>query len=254
MRAASGAAGPGEAATCTQALIATQGHAKERRAPLIANASLYGGLVLRQRGEKRADGKWFTATAERNKGPITDVLARVLPRRGVVLEIASGTGQHVTHFARALQGLTWQPSDSDPELRESIALRVRDEQLLNVNPPIDLDVRRLPWPLQSADALVCINMIHVAPWSATLALFEGAKTLLPTQHVLFLYGPYRRYGRHTSESNAQFDSDLRGHDPEWGLRDLEAVSEVADRAGLVLTEIVEMPANNFSLVFKRREG
>lgn len=210
--------------------------------------------MLRQLGEKRADGKWFIDSAERNKGPILGVLARVLPRRGVVLEIASGTGQHVVHFAKAFSGLTWQPSDPDAELRESIALRVRDEQLPNVNPPIDLDVTRLPWPLQTADAVVSINLIHVAPWSATLALFEGAKALLPTQHAVLLYGPYRRYGRHTSESNAQFDSDLRAHNPEWGLRDLEAVSDVAGRAGLVLAEIVDMPANNFSLVFKRREG
>ena len=210
--------------------------------------------MLRQRGERRADGKWFIGAAERNKGPIVDVLARVLPARGVVLELASGTGQHVIHFAQTLRGLTWQPSDPDPELRESIALRVRDEQLANVNPPIDLDVTRLPWPLRTADALVCINLIHVSPWSATRALFEGASALLPTQHVLFLYGPYRRHGRHTSDSNAQFDSDLRAHDPAWGLRDLEAVSEVGERAGLGLAEIVEMPANNFSLVFERREG
>ena len=210
--------------------------------------------MLRQRGEMQADGTWFISAAERNKGPILDILARVLPRRGVVLEIASGTGQHVIHFARALSRLTWRPSDSDAELRDSIAWRVRDEQLANVNPPIDLDVTRPPWPLQTADAAVCINMIHVAPWSATLALFEGAKALLPAQHVLFLYGPYRRFGGHTSESNAQFDSDLRAHNSDWGLRDLEAVSEVAARASFVLAEIVEMPANNFSLVFERREG
>src|SRR5262245_65622511 len=148
--------------------------------------------MLRQHGERRADGTWFIPAAERNKGPILDVLARVLPRRGVVLEFASGTGQHVIHFARALSGLTWQPSDSDAELRDSIALRVRDERLANVNPPIDLDVTKLPWPLQTADAVVAINLIHVAPWSATLALFEGAKALLSTQDVLFLYGPYRR--------------------------------------------------------------
>jgi hypothetical protein len=109
--------------------------------------------------------------------------------------------------------------------------------------------------LQTAvDAVVCINLIHVAPWSATLSLFEGAKALLSTQHVLLLYGPYRRFGRHTSESNAQFDSDLRAHNSDWGLRDLEAVSEVAARAGFALAEIVEMPTNNFSLVFKRRES
>ena len=113
--------------------------------------------MLKQRGEKQADGKWFIQAAERNKGPILDILARVLPKQGVVLEVASGTGQHVLHFAKALPGLTWQPSDPDPELRESIALRVKEQQLANVNRPIDLDVARLPWPLQTADAVLCIN-------------------------------------------------------------------------------------------------
>jgi len=179
------------------------------------------------------------------------VLAQVLPSRGLVLEVASGTGQHVMHFAKALSGLTWQPSDPDAELRESIGLRIQEERRANVKWPIDLDVIKLPWPLQTADAILAINMIHVAPWPATLALFEGAKALLSTQAVLFLYGPYRRFGRHTTESNAQFDLDLRTQNPEWGLRDLEAVSEVAARAGFILAETVEMPANNFSLVFKR---
>ena len=210
--------------------------------------------MLKQYGEKTADGKWSSPSAERNKGPILDVLARVLPRRGLVLEIASGTGQHVVHFARALPDLTWQPSDPDPELLESIALRVGEQQATNIKSPIDLDVTKLPWPLQTADAVVAINMIHVAPWSATLALFEGAKALLSSEQVLYLYGPYRRHGRHTSESNAQFDLALRTRSPEWGLRDLEAVSDVAANAGFALAEIVEMPANNFSLVFKRREG
>lgn len=209
--------------------------------------------MLKVRGAKSVDGKWSIPSAERNKGPILDVLARVLPSRGLVLEIASGTGQHVVHFAKALPHLTWQPSDPDAELRQSIALRVEEEHVANVNSPIDLDVTKLPWPLQTADAVVAINMIHVAPWSATPALFEGAKALLPAEHVLFLYGPYRRFGHHTSEGNAQFDLDLRAHNPEWGLRDLEAVSDVAARAGFVLAETVEMPANNFSLVFKRRE-
>ena len=210
--------------------------------------------MLKQRGEKTADGKWSLAAAERNKDPILGVLARVLPRRGLVLEVASGTGQHVMHFAEVLADLTWQPSDPDAELRKSIAVRVREEQRAHVKSPIDLDVTKLPWPLQTADAVVAINLIHVAPWAATLALFEGAKALLSAGHVLFLYGPYRRFGHHTSESNAQFDLDLRAHSPEWGLRDLEAVSDVAAGAGFVLAETVEMPANNFSLVFKRSEG
>lgn len=210
--------------------------------------------MLKQRGEKTADGKWSIPAAERNKDPILGVLARVLPRRGLVLEIASGTGQHVMHFAKALPDLTWQPSDSDAELRESVGLRIQEERRANVNWPIDLDVTKVPWPLQTADAVVAINLIHVAPWSATLALFEGAKALLSPQGVLFLYGPYRRHGQHTSKSNQQFDSDLHAQDSEWGLRDLEAVSEAAASSGFVLTEIVAMPANNFSLVFRRREG
>ena len=210
--------------------------------------------MLKQRGEKAADGKWSIPAAERNKDPILGVLARVLPARGLVLEIASGTGQHVLHFAKALPDLAWQPSDPDAELRKSISLRIQEERPANVHSPIDLDVTQLPWPLPTADAVMAINLIHVAPWSATLALFEGAKALLPTAGVLFLYGPYRRFGRHTSQGNAKFDLDLRTHNAEWGLRDLEAVSEVAAGTGFDLAEIVEMPANNFSLVFKRREG
>jgi hypothetical protein len=208
--------------------------------------------MLRQRGEKRPDGKWSSPSAERNKGPILEILARVLPKRGVVLEIASGTGQHAVHFASALPDLRWQPSDADAEFRRSIALRVAEEGLANVNVPIDLDVTRLPWPLEAAEAIVCINMIHVAPWSATQALFEGAGALLAPGQVLFLYGPYRRFGSHTAPSNEKFDSDLRAQNPAWGLRDMEAVSEVAAPAGFEPPEIVEMPANNFSLIFRRK--
>ena len=207
--------------------------------------------MLRQRGEKLPDGKWASPSAERNKGPILEVLARVLPERGTVLEIASGTGQHMAHFARMLPDLKWQPSDPDGELRASVDRRTAEEGLGNVNPALDLDVRQLPWSLQAADAVLCINMIHVSPWPATAALFEGAKALLAEGRVLFLYGPYRRFGGHTAPSNAKFDSDLRAQDPAWGLRDMEAVCETALSAGFAAPEIVAMPANNFSLVFRR---
>lgn len=210
--------------------------------------------MLKQRGERAADGKWSFPAAERNKEPILGVLARVLPSRGLVLEVASGTGQHIIHFAAALPGLTRQPSDADAELRASIALRVQEARLPNVKAPLDLDVTRLPWPLQAADSVLATNLIHVAPWPATQALFAGANAVLPAKGVLFLYGPYRRFGGHTAESNAQFDADLRAQNPEWGLRDLEAVSDVAAQTGFVLAETVQMPANNFSLVFRRREG
>lgn len=207
--------------------------------------------MLKQQGQKTDDGKWTSQAAERNKGPILEVLTRILPASGIVLEIASGTGQHVIHFAKGLPALTWQPSDPDAELRRSISRRAEEEQLENVRTPVDLDVSRLPWPLHAADAILCINMIHVAPWSATAKLFDGAKALLAPGHVLYMYGPYRRAGRHTSPGNEKFDADLRAQDPEWGVRNLEEVAELGARAGFTLDETIEMPANNLSLVFRR---
>jgi len=202
-------------------------------------------------GERMPDGRWVAPAAERNKGPILEVLQRVLPPRGVVLEIGSGTGQHVVHFAKALSQLSWQPSDPDAENRQSIALWSRVEELGNVRAPLALDVRERPWPIDAADAIVCSNVVHVSPWAATLALFDGVREVLPSEGVLFLYGPYRRGGRHTAPSNEKFDADLRAHNPEWGLRDIDELAEVADRVGFALAEIVDMPANNFSLVFRR---
>jgi hypothetical protein len=198
-------------------------------------------------GEDRGDGRRHSAAAERNKGPILEILERVLPREGVVLEIASGTGQHAVHFARAFPSIIWQPADIDAELRRSVASWVAAEKLANVREPIALDVLAPRWPIEAADAIVCINMIHVAPWEATLALFAGARRL--SAEVLFLYGPYRRFGTHTAPSNARFDGELRAHDPRWGVRDLEAVAEAAAAEGFALREVVPMPANNFSVAF-----
>ena len=202
-------------------------------------------------GEQLADGRWVAPAAERNKGPILEVLQRILPPRGLVLEIGSGTGQHIVHFAKALSQLSWQPSDPDADNRRSIALWSRLEELGNVKPPLELDARERPWPIGAADAIVCINVVHVSPWAATRALFDGAREVLPLGGVLFLYGPYRRGGRHTAPSNEKFDADLRAHDPEWGLRDIDELADVAARTGFTLAEIVDMPANNFSLVFRK---
>ena len=204
--------------------------------------------MLKAVGQKLDNGRWFTASAERNKGPILALLERILPHSGLVLEIGSGTGQHVAHFAKALPELTWQPSDSDAAFRESIRLWVGSENLGNVRAPVDLDVCRFPWPVIYADAVLCINMIHVAPWTATEALLRGAKDVLIRGGVLFLYGPYRRFGRHTAPSNEAFDVQLRASDPAWGLRDLESVVELAGTTGFELAEVVDMPANNFSIV------
>jgi SAM-dependent methyltransferase len=187
---------------------------------------------------------------ERNKAPILEVLRRVLPTRGAVLEIASGTGQHIVHFARELPDITWLPSDPEPEHRDSILARTAAAGLANIAPPLALDARARPWPVK-ADAILCINMIHIAPWEATLALLAEAGRLLPAAGVLYLYGPYRRDGRDTAPSNAEFDADLRRRNPAWGVRNLEDVQRHGADADLVLQEVVAMPANNFSVIFRR---
>jgi SAM-dependent methyltransferase len=197
------------------------------------------------------DGRLTAPAAERNKEPILDVLKRFLPESGIVLEIASGTGQHVTHFATALPTLTWQPTDLDPEHLISIAAWRRHSGLQNVPPPLKLDVSTNPWPVERTDAVLCCNMIHIAPWAATTQLLEGAAGVLVPGGILFLYGPYRRHGQHTAPSNEAFDTDLRRRNPEWGLRDMEEVIELAVKQKFSLVEIVAMPANNFSIVFRR---
>ncbi|OUL86041.1 DUF938 domain-containing protein [Paraburkholderia hospita] len=191
-------------------------------------------------------------SAERNREPILAVLERVLPATGTVLEIASGTGQHAIHFAAALPHLVWQPSDLDDEARASIAAWTAHSGLTNVRPPLALDVRDVSWGIEAAAAIVCINMIHISPWASAQALIGGAGRLLGAGGVLVLYGPYRRGGAHTAPTNAAFDEQLQRRNPAWGVRDMEDVVALADAAGFDADEPVEMPANNFSLVFRKR--
>jgi SAM-dependent methyltransferase len=200
----------------------------------------------------RADQRRRHPSAERNRGPILAVLERVLPPAGSVLEIASGTGQQVVHFAAALPQLTFQPSDPDPVSRASVAAWTAETGLANVRPPLDLDTRAPDWGIAAADAVVCINMIHIAPWSCAEGLFAGAARLLPAGGPLVLYGAFKRGGAHTAPSNAAFDASLRRHDPDWGIRDLEAVEALSVAHGFILEEVVEMPANNLTLVFRKR--
>ncbi|HEX3674379.1 MAG TPA: DUF938 domain-containing protein [Rhizomicrobium sp.] len=189
-------------------------------------------------------------SAARNREPILDVLQRVLPRMGRVLEIASGTGEHALFFARAMPGLVWQASDPDEEARASIAAWIAQEGLANVLPPLAIDVRNADWGVVGPfDAIVAINMIHIAPWEATAGLFAGAARRLCANGIVFLYGPYKRNGAHTAPSNASFDDWLKARDPVSGVRDLEAVRRVGEANGFALRQIVEMPANNLSLVF-----
>lgn len=201
------------------------------------------------------DQRRHSPATSRNREPIWRVLERELPPAGLVLEIASGSGEHVVHFARqAGPRLTFQPSDPDPAGRVSIDAWVAATGVANVRPAIVLDAAADAWPIERADAVLCINMIHISPWAATEGLMRGAARVLPAAGLLYVYGPFRREGRDTSASNAAFDAELREQNPAWGVRDLEAVAALAERNGLGLEEIVQMPANNLSLIFRRGGG
>ena len=188
----------------------------------------------------------------RNREPILAVLRQVLPSSGTVLEIASGSGQHVSFFAEALPDLHWQPSDVEPGLLASI--RAWSEPLDNVAPPVELDVTSPAWPLESCDAVFCANMVHIAPWEACLGLLAGAGRVLRDGGPLCLYGPFMVQDRHTAPSNAAFDRSLAARDSRWGVRDLDAVEKEAKSNGLELDRVFEMPANNLTVVFRAKNG
>jgi SAM-dependent methyltransferase len=187
---------------------------------------------------------------ERNCDAIAAVLRGVLPPHGLVLEVASGTGEHAAYFARQFPALTWQPSDPDPDALNSIAAWAADAGLPNLREPVQLDAAGT-WPITQANAVLCINMVHISPWAATLGLLDGAARLLPSGAPLYLYGPYRREGVPTAPSNEAFDRSLKDRNPEWGVRNLEDVAAEAERRSLRLDRLVEMPANNLSVVFRR---
>jgi len=197
------------------------------------------------------EARLYAPAAARNRQPILDVLKGHLPGRGLVLEVASGTGEHVVHFAQGCPALTFQPSDLDPAHRASIDAWSAALGLANVRPAIALDAAADAWPLDVADALLCINMIHIAPWAAAEGLMRGAGRVLALGGVLYLYGPYKRGGRHTAPSNAAFDASLKAQSPAWGVRDLEAIAALAAAQGFGEPVIIEMPANNLSLVFRK---
>ncbi len=187
----------------------------------------------------------------RNAEPIVNVIRDRLPSRGLVLEIASGTGEHAVHLARAFPKLLWQPSDPEPSALRSIEAWRSAAGLFNLLPAIALDARAAQWPVAQADALLCINMIHISPWAATTGLIRGAGRLLQSGSPLFLYGPFLQDGVETAQSNLDFDSDLRARDPQWGLRKVETVAEEARGQGFVLEALVPMPANNLSVILRK---
>ncbi len=185
----------------------------------------------------------------RNREPIAAVLAEVLPPSGTVLEIASGSGEHCAFFAVRFPALRWQPSDPEPAALASIAAWC--DGLANVAPPLAIDAAAPDWPVDRADALLCINMVHISPWEATLGLIDGAARVLAAGAPLILYGPYRRAEVETAPSNEAFDASLKARDPRWGLREVADVTEAAAARGLGFERLVEMPANNLMLVYRR---
>jgi hypothetical protein len=198
------------------------------------------------------DARLYAPAATRNREPILNVLRRHLPSHGLVLEVASGSGEHVAHFAQSSgPDLIFQPSDPDSDARASIDAWATALDLSNIRPAIDLDATSDRWPISHADAVLCINLIHIAPWAAAVGLIRGAAAILRAGSVLFLYGPFRRNGRHTAPSNEAFDRDLRTRNPAWGVRDLEGVAALAGGYGFAQPTIEEMPVNNLSVIFRR---
>jgi SAM-dependent methyltransferase len=200
--------------------------------------------------ESGAEVKRHAPATERNRDVIAEKLAALLPAEGLVLEVASGTGEHVVHFAKLFPALTWQPSDPDPIAIASINAWRADSNVPNVHPAILLDASA-EWPVIRSDAVICINMAHISPWAATVGLLRNAARILPHGAPLFIYGPFRQRDVAVAESNALFDASLRQQNPEWGLRYVEDITTAAQQAGLRVDEAIEMPANNLSLIFRR---
>lgn len=199
-----------------------------------------------------SDLRRSSPAAMRNRGPILEVLRSILPGSGMVLEVASGTGEHVVYFANHFPSLEWQPTDPSSAARASISAWIAAEALTNILPPLDIDVTHRAWKAGRASAIVAINLLHISPWGATIGLLRGASKILPLGGPLYLYGPFRRQDRPFEPSNQAFDDDLRSRDPNWGIRGLEDVIQLAVQFDLALDRLVEMPSNNMSVIFRRR--
>ncbi len=222
-----------------------------------------GGFVVEFGKDGRRvepDGRLDAAAFHRNHQAIWAVLEKFLAgKSGDVIEAGSGTGQHVVHFAGHTPDITWWPSDYNAQHLRSIEAWRTHSELSNIRSPLRIDLSDPAWCSELHDgsiagqllAVFCANVIHIAPWRVAEGLFQGAGRYLRADGRLFLYGPFKRDGKHTAISNAVFDTSLRERDPEWGVRDVAEVERLADGAGLTLTEIVPMPANNLILTFER---
>jgi hypothetical protein len=199
-----------------------------------------------------SDERLYAPATERNREAILSVLKSILPMQGKVLEIASGTGEHITFWAPYFPNITWQPSDPDPMHLASIEGWIAQLPAANILPPIQIDVTNQTWSIDSVEVILCVNMIHIAPWEACLGILQGAQSLLSKGGLLYLYGPFKQQGKHTAPSNEAFDLSLRAQDPSWGVRDLEAVIDSAQKHDLHAQQVIPMPANNLSVVFCKR--
>jgi SAM-dependent methyltransferase len=197
-----------------------------------------------------SDPKLYHPHVARNREPILAVLKRFLPARALVLEVASGSGEHAAFFAKALPSVSWLPTDIDAKALASIAAFRAEAGVPNLLAPVRLDVTAPSWPVKRLDAIICNNMTHISPWAASEGLMAGAARTLRAGGMLFLYGPYKIDGRHTARSNQEFDAYLRSQNPEWGIRDLGEMRALAGRHGLTLIETVAMPANNLTVIFR----
>lgn len=210
---------------------------------------------LDQKLEQESDQHQYAPATERNRQPILAVLQQVLPPSGTVLEISSGTGEHITFFAPRVPHLQWIPSEPQHLSRASIEAWAKALPAENIQlPPLNLDVSQHPWPISDStliNAIVNINMIHIAAWEMCVHLMTGAKQILTSGGVLYLYGPFRQKGQQIAPSNEAFDCLLRDRNPDWGIRDLEAVEAIAQQHSLQLDQVIPMPANNLSLIFRR---
>ncbi len=197
------------------------------------------------------EAKRYAPATERNRDAILGVLRDELPLCGTLLEIASGTGEHLVHFAAAFPGLTWQPSDYDDAGLVSIAAWSAETECTNILPPLKIDAAAAIWPVAHADAILCCNMVHIAPWAVAIGLFEGAGRILPADAPLILYGPFIEVDVETAPSNIAFDESLKARNAEWGVRSTDALDELARTNGLGRARRVAMPANNLVLVWRR---
>jgi len=208
--------------------------------------------------EREADGRQVSPSSRRNGPHILKVLKRILPKAGTVLEVAAGSGEHTVMFAPEFTSLSWLPSDPADDKLESIRAWIKAKPADNILPPVALDAASQLWPVEQMafakpiTAMICINMIHIAPWAAGKGLLAAAGRVLPPGGILYLYGPYNVNGEYTAPSNEVFDLTLKKTDPDWGLRDIREVETEASSNGLKLREVVDMPANNFSLVFQKK--